>query len=97
MLIDVREPHEYSEGHIPNAVNLPIQTSPDALFLPADDFQDKFGVPKPEAGTEVVFYCKAGVRSKAAAELARQLGYREVSEYPGSWLDWVKNGGEVSK
>lgn len=44
---------------------------------------------------EVVFYCKSGVRSRAAAELARQAGYECVGEYPGSWLDWVKKGGEV--
>jgi rhodanese-related sulfurtransferase len=40
-----------------------------------------------------VFYCKAGVRSRAAAELARQAGWEKVGEYPGSWLDWEKNGG----
>ena len=39
-------------------------------------------------------YCKAGVRSRAAAELARQQGWVNVIEYEGSWLDWEKNGGE---
>jgi rhodanese-related sulfurtransferase len=42
----------------------------------------------------VVFYCKAGVRCRTAAEFARQGGWENVSEYPGSWLDWEKNGGE---
>lgn len=45
--------------------------------------------------TEVVFYCKSGVRSRAAAELARQAGFEQVGEYPGSWMDWVKKGGQV--
>jgi rhodanese-related sulfurtransferase len=52
---------------------------------------------KPKTGEEVVFYCKAGVRSKAAAQFARQNGYHYVGEYPGSWMDWVKNGGEERK
>lgn len=41
----------------------------------------------------MVFYCKAGVRSRAAAELAKQAGWKAVGEYPGSWMDWEKNDG----
>lgn len=44
-----------------------------------------------------MFYCKAGVRSRAAAGLARQGGWKRVGEYSGSWLDWEKRGGEVEK
>lgn len=33
------------------------------------------------------------MRSRAAAELARQAGWAKASEYPGSWLDWTKNDG----
>jgi rhodanese-related sulfurtransferase len=67
------------------------------MYLPADEFEDRFGFSKPSADKEVVFYCKSGVRSSAAAQLAKQIGYRNVSEYRGSWLDWEKNGGEASK
>jgi rhodanese-related sulfurtransferase len=94
---DVREPSEYTAGYIPTAINLPIKSQPDALFLPAEEFLDRFGFSKPSADQEVVFYCKAGVRSQAAAGLARQVGYTKVSEYRGSWMDWEKNGGEVGK
>jgi rhodanese-related sulfurtransferase len=93
MLIDVREPHEYAEGFIPTALNVPIQSQPDALFLSPEEFEDRFGFGKPGLDKEVVFYCKAGVRSRAAAQLARQVGYESVGEYPGSWMDWVKKGG----
>jgi rhodanese-related sulfurtransferase len=92
-LIDVREPSEYSAGFIPGAINLPIASSPDALSLPPDEFEDRFGFEKPAKDQEVVFYCKAGVRSHAAARLAQQEGYEKVGEYPGSWMDWVKNRG----
>ena len=95
LLIDVREPHEYAAGHIPSSINLPIQSQPDALFLNEEEFEDRFGMQKPDVKQEVVFYCKAGVRSKAAAQLAGRNGYTKVGEYPGSWMDWVKKGGEV--
>jgi len=45
----------------------------------------------------VVFYCKAGVRSSAAAQLAQQGGYQNVAEYRGSWMDWTKKGGKTEK
>lgn len=37
------------------------------------------------------------MRSRAAAALARQAGYQNVGEYPGSWLDWEKRGGPGTK
>lgn len=90
ILIDVREPGEFHSGAIPTAVNLPIASAPEALSLLAEEFEDRFGFAKPETDKEVVFYCKAGVRSSAAAQLALQNGYRKVGEYRGSWLDWEK-------
>ncbi len=58
--------------------------------MPADEFEQKFGVPKPKRDTEVVFYCKAGIRSRAAAGIATEVGYQRVGEYAGSWLDWER-------
>jgi rhodanese-related sulfurtransferase len=94
---DVREPAEYEEGYIPGAINIPIKSAPDAIFMPDDEFEDKFGFHKPDPAKEVVFYCKSGVRSSAAAQLAKQNGYTNVAEYRGSWLDWQKNGGKATK
>jgi len=96
VLIDVREPHEYKDGHIPTSENMPITSSPDALFLSAQDFEERFGFTKPSADTEVVFYCKSGVRSKASATLARQAGFKNVGEYRGSWKDWSAKSGTAA-
>lgn len=104
LLIDVREPAEYSAGHIPGAVNMPIVSRPDAPFLSRDEFIDAFGFELPKDGdkkTEVVFYCKAGIRSSAAARMAKEAGWEggetSLGEYRGSWMDWVENGGKVEK
>ena len=89
-LIDVREPAEFAAGAIPTAVNIPITSSPDALTLSPEEFEDRFGFAKPGLEEEIVFYCKAGIRSSAAAQVAVTVGYRRVGEYRGSWLDWEK-------
>ncbi|EDU43475.1 conserved hypothetical protein [Pyrenophora tritici-repentis Pt-1C-BFP] len=107
LLIDVREPHEYDANNIPTAINIPVTSHPDALLLPEEEFGEQFGFEKPPRGKEVVFFCKAGVRSRAAAGIARQAGgptanaffnrYVNVGEYRGSWLDWQKRGGPGTK
>lgn len=98
ILIDVREPSEIrSTGHIPGAKNIPMTSAPDGLFLPAEDFEEKFGWSKPKSDDELVFYCKAGVRSRAAAGMARMAGWKKIAEYPGSWLDWVEQGGKIER
>ncbi|RAL09846.1 rhodanese-like domain-containing protein [Aspergillus homomorphus CBS 101889] len=124
ILIDVREPAELNAtGIIPGAVSVPLASQPDALFLTPDEFETRFGFPKPgveEEGTlsatdgnkteggknegqdnapEIVFYCKAGVRARAAAQLAVQAGYdaSRIGVYEGSWLDWADRGGRVER
>lgn len=96
VIVDAREPGELiSTGRIPGAINIPITTSPDSFFISEDEFEDRFGFPRPSKDSEVVFYCKAGVRSRGAAGLAREAGWEKVGEYPGSWLDWAAKGGKV--
>ncbi|KAF2109863.1 Rhodanese-like domain-containing protein [Lophiotrema nucula] len=97
LLIDVREPREYNAGAIPTAINIPITSQPDAMLLPEEEFEDRFGFQKPSVTKEVVFYCKAGVRSSAAAQIAKRGGYDRVGEYRGSWLDWQRKGGVDTK
>jgi rhodanese-related sulfurtransferase len=89
---------------------MPLNSQPDALFLPPDEFLTRFGYTKPgikndalpEPGSsdpDIVFYCKAGVRARAAAQLAVQAGYdsERVGVYYGSWLDWAERGGKVER
>lgn len=96
----MRERSEIAEtGRIPGSENVPIQTAPDFAFVDAAEFETRFGFPRPTAEQEVVFYCKAGVRSRAAARLAREgrFGGPRVGEFPGSWGEWVARGGEVER
>lgn len=89
VLVDVREPVEFQEGHIPGALNVPFKSSPGAFDLAEEDFEESFGFPKPAKDQELVFYCLGGVRSTAAEELANSFGYTKRGNYVGSWEDWV--------
>ncbi|EER32713.1 conserved hypothetical protein [Candida tropicalis MYA-3404] len=91
IIVDVREPNEFGDGHIPGAINIPFKSSPGALDLPEEDFQENFGFPKPSTDKELIFYCLGGVRSTAAEELANTFGYKKRGNYVGSWEDWIAN------
>ncbi|KAK0507537.1 hypothetical protein JMJ35_010060 [Cladonia borealis] len=50
-----------------------------------------------EGVEEVIFYCKAGVRSRAAARMAREWEGVRVGEMRGGWVEWEGRGGEVER
>lgn len=91
VLIDVREPVEYQEGHIPGALNIPFKSAPGALDLSPEEFNDSFGFDKPSKDQNLIFYCLGGVRSTSAEELARCFGYLKRGNYVGSYEDWVSH------
>lgn len=68
-----------------------------SFHIDADDFEAMYGFDRPAQDARLVFYCKAGVRARAAAGLAAHAGWKDVGDYPGSWLEWAKEGGEVEK
>lgn len=97
-IIDVRTPLELQQtGRIPGAVNISITTNPDAFSISEEEFEDRFGFERPPKGEECVFYCKSGVRSRAAAEIAKGNGWVKVGEFEGSWLLWSAKGGKAEK
>ncbi|KAK9450581.1 uncharacterized protein V1518DRAFT_218356 [Limtongia smithiae] len=92
IIVDVREPAELAtEGFIPTAINIPYKSSPEALALSDDAFEDKFGFPKPSKDKTLVFYCLGGVRCNFAQDLAGEAGYEKRGNYAGSWEDWVQH------
>ncbi|KAF9784817.1 hypothetical protein IL306_007090 [Fusarium sp. DS 682] len=98
VLVDVREPGELFEtGKIPGAINIPITTAAQSFHIPEDDFEDMYGFKRPGKDQELVFYCKAGVRARAAAQLAQHAGWEKIGDYSGSWLDWAARNGPVEK
>ena len=68
ILVDVREPDEYSAGHIPGAINAPLSII-SKTTLPKD--------------APLFFYCLRGTRSKRVAGILRSMGYKTVKSIGG--------------
>lgn len=97
VLIDVREPMELESYKMPTAINLPFKSSPTALSLPDEEFEEQFHFSKPKNNQELIFFCGVGARAKAAEELARSSGFENTGLYEGSIRDWLANGGDKIK
>lgn len=82
LLVDVREPHEFEEGHIPGSVSMPLSTF-DTGALPVG------------SGKRIIFSCRTGGRTLKALQLAQEAGLPLTEHYKPSFLGWVASGGPV--
>ena len=71
VLLDVRTPEEYSEGHIPESKNVPLQTL------------DKVRSVVENKDTVLFVYCYSGARSRQAIAALGQMGYTKVNNIGG--------------
>ena len=60
-------------------MNLPLSQMPGAWAVPAEEWQPRFGWPKPKRDQEIVFYCRSGKRSASASDIARRNGYTKYA------------------
>ena len=80
--VDVRTPQEYAQGHVPGAINIPLQDVNAALQ------SGKIDKNKP-----LVFLCQSGARSYMAGLLAITYGYEEVNNLQGGTVGgWIEAG-----
>ena len=82
IVVDVRTLKEYTEGHIPNAISVPLETienKAEAKLKNKDDL--------------ILVYCRSGRRSREAALKLIENGYTNVIDF-GGIKDW---NGEVVK
>lgn len=77
MLLDVRSDHEYSEGHIPGAVHVP---------LPAIGERVK----KLKKDKELVVYCRNGNQSIWAIKRLMGMGYKNLYNLKGGYRAWKR-------
>jgi rhodanese-related sulfurtransferase len=76
--IDVRTTREYNSGHILNALNVDVSNR--------KAFQQYFE--KLDRSKPVYLYCRSGSRSQSAAKLLVQLGFKEIYDLKGGYLNW---------
>lgn len=76
-VLDVRSPQEWTGGHIPGSINIPLR-----------DLQtDLEKVPK-DPDVNIVTVCGSGYRSSTAASMLKNAGYEDVSNMQGGMNEW---------
>lgn len=83
-LVDVRTKNEYMQGHLPNAVNIPLNELGDHIGkIPQD---------KP-----VVVVCASGNRSKSGASKLVDAGFTNVFNLKGGTMTWMMSGKPIER
>ena len=72
IILDVRRPDEYAEGHIPGAIN-----------VPNEEIGTAESPELPSKSQLILVYCRSGRRSKEASEKLVKLGYTNIVEFGG--------------
>lgn len=67
VILDVRSPQEYKEGHVAGAINIPVY-----------EIERKAAKFIKNKGSVIVAYCSAGIRSRRALEILKKQGYKNL-------------------
>lgn len=93
LIVDVREPAEWADGHLPNAVHVPrglLEAKAD-LDYPARE-------PKlADRAQSIIVHCASGARSAMAADVLQQMGFSDVKSLAGGIAAWKEAGLSVVK
>lgn len=86
VVLDVRSTEEYEEGHVPGAVNIPIN---------ADDFDQQ--VAALDKDKTYLVMCARGGRSKSACKKMEALDLKAMFDFGGGMNAWTAAGKPVQK
>ncbi|KST66350.1 hypothetical protein BC008_26130 [Mastigocoleus testarum BC008] len=86
IILDVRTAKEYSEGHIPGAINIEYRELPSRLH----------GI-KSSAKKQIIVYCERGFRAKIAEHTLKQAGFKKILHLQGDMSAWRSKGLEIEK
>ena len=96
LVLDVREPGEFGEGHVPNAINIPrglLEIRADPASPSADP-----GLSSAQAERILVYCAKGpGARSLLAAQTLRSMGFENVEVLGGGLIGWDEAGLPVER
>lgn len=81
MVLDVRTPEEYSDGHLERATLIDFYSA---------DFAAQ--IAELDRDTPYLLYCRSGNRSGQARTLMEELGFTDVADVEGGMVSWVEGG-----
>lgn len=76
ILLDVRQPEEYAQGHIRGA-----------RLIPDNELKERAPRELTDKGALILVYCRSGRRSLASAKLLAGMGYANIKDM-GGIIDW---------
>ncbi len=86
VLLDVRTPAEYAEGHLPGAINIPhTELASRVAELSASRDRD------------IVVYCRSGNRTRQALGVLQEAGFSRLFHLDGDYLRWSEEKRPVIK
>jgi rhodanese-related sulfurtransferase len=77
VVLDVRTPAEYAEGHIPGAIN-----------IPRDELAARVAELAEARDRDIVVYCKSGSRAAEAIGVLQKQGFKRVYHLAGDYTRW---------
>ena len=83
-VVDVREPAEWEEGHIPGA-----------RLIPRGILEYRAAEELPDRDRRIVVHCNAGGRGALAAKTLKEMGYTNVANLEGGLNAWSERGYET--
>jgi rhodanese-related sulfurtransferase len=86
VVVDVREPNEYAEGHIESARNIPLSKIEERAYE-LEDYKQ----------SPVIVTCHSGTRSPQACKKLSALGFANVYEMKGGMFAWEDQKLPVTK
>ena len=86
LVIDVREPTEYVDGHLPESRNIPLS-----------QLENRVGEIEKFKERPLILVCRSGSRSSSACSRLTKMGFTQVNNLEGGVGDWVQAGLPLKK
>lgn len=86
LMLDVREIKEYKEGHLKDAVHIPL-----------GEVKTRLNELEKHKSKPIVVYCRSGQRSYSACKMLKKSGFEAVSNLQGGIMAWQNQNMPVSK
>ena len=86
VILDVRTPEEFAQGHVPGAKN-----------IPHDQLANRIAEIVSDKNKEIVLYCRSGRRAGMAADTLKENGFEKLLHLEGDMLKWTEANRPVEK
>lgn len=86
VILDVRTPEEFAQGHVPGAKN-----------IPHDQLANRIAEVMGDKNKEVVLYCHSGRRAGLAADTLKANGFEKILHLEGDMQKWTEAGRPLEK